>query len=84
MDLDSGNTTHTSQTHTRGVDPTRDFPSLPPPPPKRAAIKWTVAHLAANRLQPKRRVSLTDYMDFPQRALLKEYHRAPKTPTVGR
>ena len=28
---DSGNTTHTPQTHTRGVDPTPDFSSLAPP-----------------------------------------------------
>ena len=27
---DSGNTTHTPQTHTRGVNPTTDFPSLAP------------------------------------------------------
>jgi len=39
MDLDknqdTGNTTHTPQTHTRGVDPTPDFPSLAPPKSRR-------------------------------------------------
>ena len=39
MDLDknqdSGNTTHTPHTHTRGMDPTPDLPSLPPHPKKK-------------------------------------------------
>jgi len=53
MDLDknqdSGNTTHTPHTHTRGMDPTTDLPSLPPPPPKKkqAAIIWIVADLSS-------------------------------------
>jgi len=89
MDLDkgqdSGNTTHKPHTYTRGMDPTPDLPSLPPPPKKKpAAIIWIVAHLVAYRLQTQRRLSLTDYMDFLQRARWKEYHRTPKTPTVGR
>ena len=51
---------------------------------KQAAIIWIVAHLVAYRLQTQRRLSLTGYMDFLRRARCKEYHRASKTPTVGR
>ena len=51
---------------------------------KQAAIIWIVAHPVAYRLQTQRRLSLTDYMDFLQGARWKEYHRTPKTPTVGR
>jgi len=51
---------------------------------KQAAIIWIVAHLVAYRLQTQQRLSLTDYMDFFQRASWKEYHRTPKTPTVRR
>ena len=54
------------------------------PPEKHAAIIWIVAHLVAYRLQTQRRLSLTDYMDFLQRTRWKEYHRTPKTLTVGR
>jgi len=61
------------------------FHHCPPPlPPKQAAIVWIVAHLVAYRLQTQKHLSLNDYMDFLQRARWKEYHRAPKTPTVGR
>ena len=68
-----------------GMGPTPDLPSLPASPPQRqAAIIWIVAHLVAYRLQTHRRLSLNDYMDFLQRARWKEYHQAPKTPTVGR
>jgi len=81
---DSGNTTHTPQTHTRGVDPTPDFPSPPPPPQKQAAIIWIVAHLVAYRLQTQRRLSLASCMDFLKRARWTVHHRATKTPTVGR
>ena len=65
-DQDSGNTTHTPHTHARGMHPTPDLPLLAPP--KQAAIIWIVAHLVAYRLQTQRRLSLTDYMDFLQRA----------------
>jgi hypothetical protein len=56
----------------------------PPPPKKQAALTWIVAHLVAYRRQTQQHLSLNDYMDFLQRARWKEYHRAPKTPTVGR
>ena len=51
---------------------------------RQAAIIWVVAHLVTYRLQTQRRLSLNDYMEFLQRARWKEYHRAPKTPIVGR
>ena len=79
---DSGNTTHTPQTHTRRVDPTPDFPPLASP--KQAAIIWIMAHLEAYRLQTQRGLSLTEYMEFLQRARWKENHWTPKKPTVGR
>jgi hypothetical protein len=54
------------------------------PPPEQAAIIWIVAHLVAYRLQTQLRLSLDDYMDLLKRARWKEYHRATKTPAVGR
>ena len=59
-------------------------PSITGPPKKQAAIIWIMANIVAYRLQTQRRLSLTDYMDFLQRARCKEYHRALKTPTAGR
>jgi len=64
------------------MNPTPELPSLAPH--RQAPIIWIVAHLLAYRLQTRRRLSLNEYMDFLQRARWKEYHRAPKTPTVGR
>jgi len=70
MDLDknqdSGNTTHTPHTHTRGMEPTPDLPSLPLLPQRQAVIIWIVAHLVAYLLQTQRRLSLNNYMDFLQ------------------
>jgi len=64
------------------MDPTPDLPSLAPS--KKVTIIWIVAYLVAYRLQTLRRLSITDYMDFLQRARWEEYHRAPKTPSVRR
>ena len=61
-----------------------NFHHCPPPTQKQAAILWIVAYLVAYRLQTQRHLSLTNYVEFLQRARWKEYHRTPKTPTVGR
>lgn len=43
-------------------------PFVTAPPKRQAAIIWIVSHLVPYRLQTERRLSLTDYMDFLQRA----------------
>jgi len=88
MDLDKnqdrGNSRHKPYTHTRGIDPTPDLPSLLPPPPNTGGDNMDRSP-SSSIASPDTATPLSkDYMDFLQRASWKENYRSPKTPIVGR
>jgi hypothetical protein len=60
-----------------------DLPSSIGPPQRQAALLWIIAHLVYYGLQPSRRLSLNDCMDFMRRARWKAHRRSYKRPNTG-
>jgi hypothetical protein len=51
---------------------------------KQSAVLWVLAHVVHYRLQPQRRLSLVDYMDFLRRARWKLYRHDCRPLVTGR
>ena len=50
---------------------------------RQASIVWIIAHLVEYRMQRKKRLTLSDYIDFLRRAKWKAYQKSSRQHMVG-